>query len=116
MFNSLDKEHINKIIDIELRGLYERVASLGFSLRISAPARDFLVEKGFDPQYGARPLKRAIQKYLEDPMAEVFIKASASAGDTIMVGMNKKKQEITIKVSNIRDDKKSETENPITEV
>jgi len=116
LFNSLDKEHINKIIDIELRGLYERVASLGFSLRISAPARDFLVEKGFDPQYGARPLKRAIQKYLEDPMAEVFIKASASAGDTILVGMNKKKQEITIKVSNIRDDKKSETENPITEV
>jgi ATP-dependent Clp protease ATP-binding subunit ClpC len=98
MFNSLDREHINKIIDIELKGLYERIASLGFALKISAPARDFIVQKGFDPQYGARPLKRAIQKYLEDPMAEVFIRANLVQGDIINVGFNKNKEEITIKV------------------
>jgi ATP-dependent Clp protease ATP-binding subunit ClpC len=98
MFNSLDREHINKIIDIELKGLYERVSSLGYTLKISGPARDFLVQKGFDPQYGARPLKRAIQKYLEDPMAEVFIRASVVEGDTIVVGFNKKKEEITVRV------------------
>ena len=109
LFNSLDKEHINKIIDIELRGLYERVASLGFSLKISAPARDYLVDKGFDPQYGARPLKRAIQKYLEDPMAEVFIKVSASEGDIIVVGLNKKKEEITIRVKKAGHDAKPES-------
>ncbi|MBE0674474.1 MAG: ATP-dependent Clp protease ATP-binding subunit, partial [Bacteroidales bacterium] len=98
MFNSLGREEINKIIDIELKGLYERVATLGYTLKISAPARDFIADKGFDVQYGARPLKRAIQKYLEDPMAEVLIRAPGNEGDTINVGYNQKKEEITIKV------------------
>lgn len=98
MFNSLGREEINRIIDIELKGLYDRVATLGYSLRISSKARDYIAEKGFDAQYGARPLKRAIQKYLEDPMAEVLIKAPGTEGDTINVGYNEKKDEITIKV------------------
>jgi len=98
MFNSLGKEQINKIIDLELRGLYERVKSLGYQLKIANAARDFIAERGFDANYGARPLKRAIQKYLEDPMAEVLIKANLKEGDTINVGFNSAKSEIKIKI------------------
>ena len=98
MFNSLSKENINKIIDIELKGLYDRVKSLGFQLKISNAARDFIAERGFDVNYGARPLKRAIQKYLEDPMAEIMIKASIMEGDLVNVGFNEAKQEIKIKI------------------
>jgi ATP-dependent Clp protease ATP-binding subunit ClpC len=98
MFNSLTKENINKIIDIELKGLYDRVKSLGFQLKISNAARDFIAERGFDANFGARPLKRAIQKYLEDPMAEIMIKASIVEGDLVNVGFNEAKQEIKIKI------------------
>jgi ATP-dependent Clp protease ATP-binding subunit ClpC len=98
MFNSLGKEEINKIIDLELKGLYDRVKSLGYQLKIATPARDYIAERGFDANYGARPLKRAIQKYLEDPMAEVLIKADLKEGDTIHVGFNSAKSEIKIKI------------------
>jgi ATP-dependent Clp protease ATP-binding subunit ClpC len=98
MFNSLGKEQINKIIDLELRGLYDRVKSLGYQLKIASGARDYIAEKGFDANYGARPLKRAIQKYLEDPMAEVLIKANLKEGDIINVTFNGIKSEIKIKI------------------
>lgn len=98
MFNSLTKADIHQIIDIELRGLYERVNSLNYKLKISNSAKDFIAEKGFDVQFGARPLKRAIQKYLEDEMAEVIIKASVIEGDTISVGFDKKTEKIKIKI------------------
>ncbi|PTN09321.1 ATP-dependent Clp protease ATP-binding subunit [Mangrovibacterium marinum] len=98
MFNTLSKEDIFKIIDIELKGLYERVASLNYKLKISKPAKEFIAEKGYDSQYGARPLKRAIQKYLEDEMAEVIIKASITEGDTISIGFDKKNEKITVKI------------------
>lgn len=98
MFNSLTKEDINKIIDLELQGLYDRVRTLGYQLKIVPAARDFLAEKGYDATYGARPLKRAIQKYLEDPMAELLIKAEAEEGDTIHVGFNSAKSEIRIRM------------------
>ena len=98
MFNSLGKEEINKIIDLELKGLYDRVKSLGYQLKIAPGAKDFIADRGFDANYGARPLKRAIQKYLEDPMAEVLIKAELLDGDTIHVGFNAAKSEIKIKV------------------
>jgi ATP-dependent Clp protease ATP-binding subunit ClpC len=104
MFNSLGKEEINKIIDLELKGLYERVRSLGYQLKISNSARDYIAEKGFDATFGARPLKRAIQKYLEDPMAEVLIKAELKEGDIIYVGFNSARSEIKIKLQ-----KKKET-------
>jgi ATP-dependent Clp protease ATP-binding subunit ClpC len=113
MFNSLGKEEINKIIDLELKGLYDRVKSLGYQLKIAAPARDFIAERGFDATYGARPLKRAIQKYLEDPMAEVLIKAELLEGDTINVGFNNAKSEIKIKIqkkSEVAEDSDSESE------
>jgi ATP-dependent Clp protease ATP-binding subunit ClpC len=98
MFNALTKEHIHQIIDIELKGLYDRVNSLNYKLKISTAAKDFIAEKGYDPQFGARPLKRAIQKYLEDEMAEVIIRASVIEGDTISVGFDKKTEKIKIKI------------------
>ena len=98
MFNSLSREDINRIIDLELKGLYDRVRSLGYQLKIATGARDFIAERGFDTNYGARPLKRAIQKYLEDPMAEVLIKATQQEGDTIYVSFNAAKSEIKIKI------------------
>lgn len=110
MFNSLGKEEINKIIDLELKGLYDRVKSLGYQLKIVNAARDFIAERGFDANYGARPLKRAIQKYLEDPMAEVFIRSELKEGDTIYVGFNTAKSEIKIKIH-----KKKEAELPPAE-
>ena len=98
MFNSLEKKHIHQIIDIEIEDLYKRVESLKYKLKISPAAKDFIAEKGFDPQFGARPLKRAIQKYLEDEMAEIIIKASVTEGDTISVGFDKKNEKLLIRI------------------
>ncbi|MBN2857076.1 MAG: AAA family ATPase, partial [Candidatus Delongbacteria bacterium] len=110
MFNSLGKEEINKIIDLELKGLFERVRSLGYQLKIAPAARDFIADKGFDMIYGARPLKRAIQKYLEDPMAEVLIKAVPGDGEIINAGFNSAKSEIKIKILKKKDVKDKEEE------
>mgnify|MGYP002291754853 CR=1 FL=1 len=98
MFDQLNKEAIHKIIDIELQGLYKRVAGLGYSLELTDAAKDFVATKGYDIQFGARPLKRAIQKYLEDEMAEMIIRASVGEGDTIVVDFDKDKQEIVTNV------------------
>ncbi|MCB8999016.1 MAG: ATP-dependent Clp protease ATP-binding subunit [Bacteroidales bacterium] len=98
LFNTLTKEDIYKIIDIELKGLYDRIIGLGYKIKLSAEAKDLIIEKGYDIQFGARPLKRAIQKYLEDPMAEVIIKSDVNEGDTLLVGLDKKKENINIKV------------------
>jgi len=98
LFNTLTKEDIYKIIDIELAGLYERINQLGYKVKVTDEAKDFLIEKGYDIQFGARPLKRAIQKYLEDPMAEVIIKAVIREGDTIFVSYTKDKDELDITV------------------
>jgi ATP-dependent Clp protease ATP-binding subunit ClpC len=98
MFNQLEKKHIHSIIDIEIEGLYKRVESLNYKLKISPAAKDFIAEKGYDPQFGARPLKRAIQKYLEDEMAEIIIKASISEGDTISVGFDKKNEKLQMRI------------------
>ncbi len=100
VFNALTKEDIFQIIDIELKGLFERIFTLGYEIKLSTIAKEFIAEKGYDIQFGARPLKRAIQKYLEDPMAEVIIKSNLKEGDVIAVGFNKKKEEITMKVVN----------------
>ena len=110
MFNPLSKNDIYKIIDIELKGLYERVNSLNYKLKISTAAKDFIAEKGYDAQFGARPLKRAIQKYLEDEMAEVIIKASVVEGDTISVGFEKKTEKIKIKIISTNQKDKEEKE------
>lgn len=98
LFNNLKKEDIHKIIDIELESLFKRVLDMGYKLTLTDDAKDFIAEKGFDEKYGARPLRRAIQKYLEDPMAEEIIKANIDDGDTLQAELNKESEEITIKV------------------
>jgi len=98
VFNVLEKEHINKIIDIELDQLYERIADIGFTLILTNKAKDYIAEKGFDKEYGARPLKRAIQKYIEDSLAEEIINSNLKEGDTITMDLDEKNDELTIKV------------------
>ncbi len=108
IFNPLKKEHIFSIIDIELSGLYKRVEDLGYKLNITNEAKEFIAEKGLDVKYGARPLKRAIQKYVENEMAEVIIEASIAEGDEIKVGIqkNKKTEEKSIKIEIVNNKKK----------
>jgi ATP-dependent Clp protease ATP-binding subunit ClpC len=89
IFNSLTREDIFKIIDIALRDVFGRLETLGYTIELSLPAKEFLSEKGFDPQFGARPLHRAIQKYLEDPLAEALLGTTFKQGDTLVAEMNK---------------------------
>ena len=84
VFNSLQREHIHKIIDITLGKLFARILTLGYTVELTEKAKDFLAEKGYDPQFGARPLNRAIQKYLEDPVAEEILKGEITEGGIIM--------------------------------
>ena len=99
VFNSLDKEDINKIIDIEMDSLLKRIDTLGYTVKISEEAKDFIADKGFDSKFGARPLKRAIQKYFEDPLAEEIINAQIKEGDTIKVSLNKEKSALVMKIT-----------------
>ena len=98
MFDQLSKESIYKIIDLELAGLYKRIADLGFLVKLTEPAKEFIANKGYDVQFGARPLKRAIQKYIEDEMAELIIRAGLKEGDSILVDFDSEKQQIVMKV------------------
>ena len=84
-FNSLKREDIHKIIDIELKSLFKRIGTMGYGITIDEKAKDYLLKKGWDAQFGARPLKRAIQRYIEDDLAEEIIKADILAGDTIHI-------------------------------
>ncbi|MFK7951605.1 MAG: ATP-dependent Clp protease ATP-binding subunit [Ekhidna sp.] len=97
IFNSLEKEDIFKIIDITLSKLFSRITDLGYGIELSKKAKEFLADKGYDPQYGARPLARAIQKYLEDPVAEEILKGDLKEGDTMLADWDGKSEEITIK-------------------
>jgi len=106
MFDPLEREDIHKIIDIELKGLYNRIINLGYTMKVSAKAKDFIVDKGWDAQFGARPLKRAIQKYVEDELAEEIIKANLNEGDVIHIGYDAKKDKIKIKIKKPRAKKK----------
>ena len=97
IFNSLSKEDIGQIVDLEINKLKERVGEIGYDLEINKGARDYLIEQGYDEEYGARPLNRAIQKYIEDPVSEEILSGKVSEGQTIKVGFNKTKEIITIK-------------------
>lgn len=88
MFNTLTKEDIFKIIDIELKQLFNRVEEIGYKIEISDEAKNFIANKGYDKQYGARPLKRAIQKYLENEMAEAIISSDIKEGDTLLIELD----------------------------
>ena len=96
-FDQLDLSAIGKIIDIELKGLYKRVEDLGYHLQITDKAKEFVASKGYDVQFGARPLKRAIQTYIEDGLAERILSDDLKQGDTISVGKNPNKEELTFK-------------------
>ena len=96
MFDTLNKESINKIIDIELKNVFERTKEMGYELELTEKARNFIVEKGWDEQYGARPLKRAIQKYVEDVLAEEIIKSNPAKGAKIVIDYDADKNEMTI--------------------
>lgn len=98
IFNALERKDIHAIIDIELAKLLDRISGLGYQLKLSDEAKDFIVEKGFDRQYGARPLKRAIQKYIEDALAEEIVNSNLSENDTIKMDLDKDKNELTIKI------------------
>jgi ATP-dependent Clp protease ATP-binding subunit ClpC len=98
VFNSLEKEDIDKIIDIELQKLYGRIKELGYTLQLTEDAKAFIAEKGFDKQFGARPLKRAIQKYVEDALAEEIITSKIHEGDIIEMDLDNDSQELKIKV------------------
>ncbi|SEI84616.1 ATP-dependent Clp protease ATP-binding subunit ClpC [Myroides marinus] len=99
VFNALERSDIDLIIDIELKKLFNRIVDLGYELTLSPDAKDFIAEKGFDKQYGARPLKRAIQKYIEDPLAEEIVNSKIALGDSIEMKLNEAKDalEITVK-------------------
>jgi len=99
VFNALSREHIHKIIDIELTKLYNRIDGLGYTLKLSETAKDYIADKGFDKKYGARPLKRAIQKYIEDSLAEEIINSKLKEGDSISIDLNKKTNELIIKIT-----------------
>jgi len=94
IFNTLEKESIHQIIDILLEKLFVRIKGLGFNMELSVAAKDFVADKGYDKQYGARPLNRAIQKYVEDPMAEEILKGGLKEGDVILVGYKKGAEEL----------------------
>ena len=96
-FDQLDLSAIGKIIDIELKGLYKRVEDLGYHLQITDKAKEFVASKGYDVQFGVRPLKRAIQTYIEDGLAERILSDDLKQGDTISVGKNPNKEELTFK-------------------
>ena len=97
IFNSLEQEHIFKIIDISLKDLYDRLEGMNYKLTLTPTAKKFVAEKGFDPQFGARPLNRAIQKYVEDPLAEYILNESPGEGSEFKAVLNKDKDGIVIK-------------------
>ena len=96
-FDQLDLEAINRIIDIELKGLYKRVDDLGYHLEITPEAKNFVASKGYDVQFGARPLKRAIQTYIEDLLAERILSDELALGDTIVIDKCPDKEELSVK-------------------
>ena len=105
IFESLEKESIFKIIDIELAKLYTRIEALGYKVILSDAAKEYIAEKGWDSAFGARPLKRAIQRYLEDPLAEEIIKSKVEEGDEIYVDFDSENTEITVKAQKVAKEK-----------
>ena len=99
VFNPLEKQDIDLIIEIELKKLYARIEELGYKLNLSDKAKAFIAEKGFDKQFGARPLKRAIQKYVEDALAEEIITSKIASGDEIFMDLDEIAQELTVTIN-----------------
>jgi len=108
IFNSLTQDHIHSIIDILMKGVMKRLTNLGFSLELTPEAKNFIAEKGYDQQFGARPLHRAIQKYLEDPLAEEILSLHIKQGDVMIADLDKETQKITFTLKEGAKTEKSE--------
>lgn len=104
IFNSLGQEEINQIIDIIMKDVLKRLNALGFELDLSEAAKKYLAEKGYDQQFGARPLHRAIQKYLEDPLAEELLNHTIKPGDTVHAGFDEEAQKITFDIESAKEE------------
>jgi ATP-dependent Clp protease ATP-binding subunit ClpC len=99
VFNPLNRDHIHIIIDIELKKLFARIKDIGYDMHLTDKAKDYIADKGFDKEYGARPLKRAIQKYIEDALAEEIVNSKLEEGDSIYMDYDETKKELSIKIS-----------------
>ena len=99
VFNSLSQEDIGKIVNIEIQKLEKRVKEIGYELKVSDTAKEYLNKEGYDEKFGARPLNRAIQKYIEDPVSEEILRGDIKENDVIKVSYDKTKDKIVIKVS-----------------
>ncbi len=110
VFNSLQREDIHKIIDITLSKLFVRIKALGYDVELTEKAKDFIAEKGYDPQYGARPLNRAIQRYLEDSVAEEILKGEITEGEIIVADHDGKSDKLSLTVKKKKPSKKEEKE------
>ncbi len=108
VFNSLERPDLHKIIDLTLEKVFARIHNLGYNIELTEKAKDFLSERGYDPQYGARPLNRAIQKYLEDPVAEEILKGEVQEGDTLVADYDGKSEVLTFKVKKKKVEKSAE--------
>ena len=105
IFNSLSEKNIHSIIEIELEKLYIRISELGYKIKLTKKAKDFLCKNGYDKKYGARPLKRTIQKHIEDLIAAEILNSSINDGDTINIDHIGKKTELTLKIKNSKETK-----------
>jgi ATP-dependent Clp protease ATP-binding subunit ClpC len=112
IFNSLNKENIFQIIDILMTGVMKRLSNLGFTLELAEDAKDFIADKGYDSQFGARPLHRAIQKYLEDPLAEEILNMTIKSGDTMIAELDKENGKIVFK---LKEEPKKKEKKPSAE-
>jgi ATP-dependent Clp protease ATP-binding subunit ClpC len=113
VFNSLTKENIFEIIDILMKGVMKRLTSLGFSMELSTEAKEFIADKGYDAQFGARPLHRAIQKYLEDPLAEEILNMHVKSGDTLIAELDKETEKIKFTLKEKEPESKKEKESEV---
>jgi ATP-dependent Clp protease ATP-binding subunit ClpC len=107
VFNSLSKENIFEIIDILMKGVMKRLTNLGFSMELEEDAKDFIADKGYDQQFGARPLHRAIQKYLEDPLAEEILNMNVKPGDVLLVTLDKENGKLKFELKPVAEETKA---------
>jgi ATP-dependent Clp protease ATP-binding subunit ClpC len=112
VFHSLERVHINQIIDIQMKELVKRMATMNISIQINKQAKEFLADKGYDPAFGARPLRRAIQKYIEDPVAEELLRNKFGQGSVIKVRLNKKTDTLKFSGSIKKPNGNIQTETP----
>lgn len=98
IFNELEKEHIMTIIDLNLKSVFHRIEEKGYMIELSQSAKEFIADKGFDKQFGARPLQRALQKYLEDPIADKILSGETSVGDTLFVDYAENDEQVSVEV------------------